>query len=142
MPVRVWGMADDRLIEITASSGPGNSGLRVEGLPPRRSRTTTERVRAALVNSGLLDEVPAVLLRLEPAVESGETRELDLPLALAVLARAGVVGAGLGWILASGRLGLDGAVHAPGAEQMDLAEVVRSCQTPLVASEQMFEEEG
>jgi predicted ATPase with chaperone activity len=141
MPVRVWGMAEDRLIEITASSEPEGSGLRVEGLPPRRSRTTADRVRAALINSGMLAEVPAGVLRLEPAVAAGETWELDLPLALALLAEARMVGAGLRWILASGRLGLDGAVSAPGAERLDLAEVVRSCQTPSVASEQMFEED-
>jgi len=138
----VWGMAEDRLIEITASPEPGASGLRVEGLPPRRSRTTADRVRAALLNSGVLAEVPAGVLRLEPAVAAGETWELDLSLALAMLAQAGVVGAGLGWILASGRLGLDGAVHASEAGPMDLAEVVRSCQTPPVVSEQMFEEDG
>ncbi len=64
-----------------------------------------------------------------------------LGLALAALVAAWVVGAGLRWILGAGRLGLDGTVHARDvSEPPTLREVAdRLCQTPLLASERMFE---
>jgi predicted ATPase with chaperone activity len=126
--VRVWGVAEDRLIEIRAKP-PAVSGLgtRIEGLPEDRCRTTADRVRAALVNSGVVQDAPPMVIRLEPAVRSGRTDELDVALALAVLASIGEVGEGLGWILGTGRLGLDGSVWAPGlADPCGLEGVVNS----------------
>jgi magnesium chelatase family protein len=141
MGVRVWGLLEDRLIELRVQPAGEDRGFRIEGLPEGRMRTTTDRVRAALVNSGLVLEAPSVVIRLEPAVRSGRTGDLDLGLALVALAATGVVGSGLRWILGTGRLGLDGTVHADGiAVGPTLREVAnRLCQTPLLASERMFE---
>jgi predicted ATPase with chaperone activity len=80
-------------------------------------RTTADRVRAALVNSGVIDEVPPSAIRLEPCVGNGITSELDLAIALAVLARLGSIGAEVRWVFAAGRLGLDGAVHSENLEE-------------------------
>jgi hypothetical protein len=126
---------------MNSFSGPvvAGAGLRVDGLPRARARTTADRLWAALVNSGLLGEAPSGVARLQPPVGSLGAPELDLAMALAFLARAGVVGRGLRWILASGRLGLDGTVYGRETAPMTLAEVVRSCQTPLLSSEHMFE---
>ncbi len=142
MGVRVWGVVGDRLIELRAEPATSGAGIRVEGLPEERTRTTADRVRAALVNSGLVRDVPPVAIRLEPPVRAGTTSDLDLALALAVLAGVGVIGSGLGWILATGRLGLDGTVHARGlTARTTLAGVVGSlCQTPVLGFEHMFEE--
>ena len=134
MDVRVWAVVEDRLIEICVAPGRGEGGLRIEGLPEDRVRTTADRVRAALLNSGLLVEVPGVEIRLVPSV-SGRTFDLDLAVALAVLARADLLGAPLRWIVANGRLGLDGAVYADEVTAgVALGDVVRSlaCQTPLL----------
>jgi len=109
MAVRVWGVAGDRLVEVHISRGVP----RIEGLPPDRERTTRDRVRAALINSGLLQEVPPVMIQLEPPIRSGATDQLDLAIALAVLGEAGLPGKGFRWILATGRLGLDGCVFSP-----------------------------
>ena len=141
MDVRVWGVVEDRLIELRVEAATSGVGIRVDGLPENRKRTTADRVRAALVNSGLVREAPPVAIRLEPPVRTGTTSGLDLAVALAVLAQAGGLGSGLGWILATGRLGLDGTVHAPGlADRPTLADVVGSlCQTPMLGFEHMFE---
>ncbi len=141
MGVRVWGVVEDRLIELRVEPATGGFGFRIEGLPEDRTRTTADRVRAALLNSGLVREAPAVAIRLEPLIRAGTSSDLDLALALAALAGLGVIGAGLRWILATGRLGLDGTVHARElAERRTLAEVVHSlCHTPMLGFEHMFE---
>jgi hypothetical protein len=58
MAVRVWGEVEDRLVELRFEPAPPGTGLRVEGLAPGRGRTTADRVRAALINAGVLDEAP------------------------------------------------------------------------------------
>lgn len=144
MGVRVWGVAEDRLIELLAERAPDGAGMRIEGLPGDRVRTAADRVRAALVNSGLLREVPSVTLRVRPPLRAGATSDLDLPLALAVLAHAGLVASGLRWILATGRLGLDGTIHA---DDLTGPTTIVSVVTVLgraaaVSSEHMFEKEA
>jgi hypothetical protein len=141
--VRVWGLVDDRLIELRVERLAGEAGMWILGLSDKRARTTADRVRAALVNSGLVQEAPRLTIRLEPPVLAGTTGDLDLAIALAALAQVGQLGEGLRWILATGRLGLDGTVHAPGlSERTSLADVVGSlCHTPVVGFEHMFETE-
>ena len=117
MGVRVWGVVEDRLIEVLFRGADPGVGISIEGLPEGRSRTTADRVRAALVNSGLVPEAPAVAVRLSPRVYQGQTSELDLPVALAALAFDGLVGSGLRWIFATGRLGLDGSVFSSDLEE-------------------------
>jgi magnesium chelatase family protein len=117
MGVRVWGVVEDRLVEVRAEPGASGTGIRIEGLPADRVRTTADRVRAALVNTRLVGGTPAVTIRLEPAIPGGPTSELDLAIALALLASAGLLGSGLRWILASGRLGLNGSVHVRELEE-------------------------
>lgn len=142
MDVRVWGVVEERLIEVVVEPDP-SGGIRIVGLPEDRSRTTADRVRAALTNAGLVSPAPSFSIRLEPSLSAGPTSELDLPLALAALAHVGVLGAGLRWVMAAGRLGLDGAVYTEGlGERISLADVVESvCQTHVVASEHMFEDD-
>jgi hypothetical protein len=141
--VRVWSGVEDRLIEVVAEPG-AEPGLRIEGLPDGRGRTAADRVRAAMVNSGLLEEAPGVVLRVEPSVQAGPRGDLDVALALAALAHVGVFRAGLGWIHASGRLRLDGVVHRAGLPgPLTLADVVSTlCHTPPVESEHMFGRHG
>jgi hypothetical protein len=136
--VHVWGEVQNRLIEVRASSRAAGTGLRIEGLPAGRRRTA-DRVRAALINAGVVFEAPDAVIRLKPVIRAGPTGDLDVALAVAALASAGVIGGGLRWILATGRLRLDGAVHET---EVTLGDVVaRLCQTPLLVSERMFESE-
>jgi hypothetical protein len=93
------------------------------------------------VNSGLVSEAPGTAIHVMPPLDAGPTADLDLPIALAGLASGNVLGEELRWILASGRLGLDGSIKAadlPG--RVTLADVVSSCQTPLLGFERRFEE--
>jgi predicted ATPase with chaperone activity len=140
MGVRVWGVVDERLIELRA--GPCES-FRIVGLPDERMRTTEDRVRAAMLNSGLVSEAPGAAIHVRPPLDAGPTADLDLPIALAGLAFGDVFGEKLRWVVASGRLGLDGSIKAadlPG--RVTLADVVSSCQTPVVAYERTFEGES
>jgi predicted ATPase with chaperone activity len=123
--VRVWGEIQERLVEVRASPAPAGTGLRIEGLPAGRGRTAADRVRAALINAGVVDEAPAAVVRLEPQLRGSWTGELDLAVAVAALVSVGRVGAGLRWILATGRLCPDGTVRTPGvAERPTLDQVV------------------
>ena len=130
MDVRVWGVAGDRLIEVRVEPLAGEAGMRILGLSDKRARTTADRVRAALVNSGLVQKAPTLTIRLQPPVLAGTTSDLDLALALAALAGAGVLEAGLRWVLASGRLGLDGTVHARGLSERRSRMSSGRCVTP------------
>ena len=63
---------------------------------------------------------------------AGVTHELDLPIALAVLAQAGMI-EGVRWIFAGGRLGLDGRIYADGLDEspsiVTAVTALRSAQT-------------
>jgi len=141
--VRVWGLVDDRLIELRVEPLAAEAAMRILGLSEKRARTTADRVRAALINSGLVQEAPPLTIRLEPPVPAGTTSDLDIAIALAALARVGQLGTGLRWILATGRLGLDGTLHSRGlSDRTSLAVIVESlCHTPVVGFEHMFETE-
>lgn len=143
MGVRVWGPVEDRLIEIRVEPVGAAGGLLIEGLPDDRARSTRDRVRAALVNQDLMHDLPPLVLRLEPLALGPATCDLDLPIALALLVRAGVIDSDVRWIFATGRLGLDGSVFAPEVpERTTLGDVVDSlCRTPGVESERMLEGE-
>ncbi|MGH2572967.1 MAG: magnesium chelatase domain-containing protein [Actinomycetota bacterium] len=143
MDVRVWGTVEDRLIELRVEPVTEDPGIGIVGLPERRTRSTADRVRAALVNSRLVREAPPVTIRLEPAVQGGTPNDLDLAIALALLASVGAIGKGLRWILATGRLGLDGAVYASGVGPLSLSEVVETlCRTPVVGSNMCSRQRG
>lgn len=132
----MWGFLDDRLVE--AAPEPADA-FRVIGLSAACARTTADRVRAALINSGLVSEAPPVAVRLEPAVIAPQGH-LDVAVALAALASMSRLGSRVGWIFATGRLGLDGTVWGPGLDEcLPLDEIVSSCQTPLLGFELMFE---
>lgn len=120
--MRIWGVAGDRLVEIVVE--PGDEGVVVNGLPAARCRTVSDRVQAAIANSGL--GVKAAAVRAEPCLHEGEaTAALDLPIALALLSWDAP--AGSDWVMAAGRLGLDGRIHAPDLrEPVWLGDVVRS----------------
>jgi len=138
--VRVWGTVGERLIELRAEHADDGAGLQIVGLPSPRARSTADRVRAALINSGVGAEVSAVVVRLDPPLPTRPACELDLAIALAYLAHRGRIGPGLRWIHARGRLGLDGKVHEKSLTDLpDLAGIVaRLCHTPLLRYEHMF----
>ncbi len=117
MGIRVWGVVADRLIEVCAEPGY-EGGLVIEGLPADVARSSRDRVRAALVNSRVADDMPAVTVRLRPALRGPPRGELDVAIAIAVLGHLGALDERLAWILATARLGLDGRVRSKDVDEL------------------------
>jgi predicted ATPase with chaperone activity len=137
--VRIWGAVEDRLVELSAT--PGSDAVRIDGLPIGRDRTTADRVRAALINSGLVAR-PAASVQVVPELAGGVTGDLDLAIAIAILSALGELDPTISWVYATGQLGLDGAVFS-GSERSTLQDVARSVRRWRgVGSERTFEREG
>lgn len=97
-------------VEVHVSSGL--PGFTVVGLPDTACRESRDRVRAALLSSGLKWPQQRITVNLAPSGLKKTGAGLDLPIALGVMAAAGEVPldsvVGLGLI---GELGLDGRVR-------------------------------
>ena len=101
-----------RLIEVEADISAGLPGLTFTGLADVSVLESRERIRAAVLNSGLDWPNRRVTVALLPADLRKYGSVFDLALAVAVLAAAGEVPpaavAGLAWL---GELGLDGRLR-------------------------------
>jgi magnesium chelatase family protein len=97
-----------QLVEIQADLAGGLPGLHFTGLPDVSVVEARDRIRAAVVNSGIPWPDRKITLALLPADVRKVGSRFDLALAMAVLAAAGVVGgepvAGAVWLA---ELGLD-----------------------------------
>jgi magnesium chelatase family protein len=100
------------LVEVRADIGRGPASFTVLGLPGAGTRETRDRVRAAVLNTGLPWPAGAVTVSLFPDSLPKYGSGFDLPIAIAVLTAAGVVpaDAGGGCVL-TGELGLDGSLR-------------------------------
>ncbi|HEU4402723.1 MAG TPA: magnesium chelatase domain-containing protein, partial [Candidatus Polarisedimenticolia bacterium] len=100
-------------LSVECDIARGLPGIHTVGLPDAAVRESSERVRAALRNSGF--EVPPrrITISLAPADLRKEGAALDLPIALGILAASGSLPAGrLPDLLVLGELALDGRVRA------------------------------
>ncbi|MDR1306130.1 MAG: ATP-binding protein [Treponema sp.] len=79
------------LIRVETDIRRGIPGIDVSGLAEGAVREARERVRAAFRNSGLAFPLDRVLINLAPAGVRKESAALDLPIALSVMAAAGLV---------------------------------------------------
>ena len=108
----------------------GLPGYTLVGLPDASCRESRDRVRAAILSSGLTWPAKRVTINLAPTELRKHGASLDLPIALAILAASGQVpGDSLNNVGAVGELGLDGSVRAvPGlvcmAGAIDAPEVL------------------
>lgn len=106
-----------RPVAVEVHVGQGFPGLTVVGLPDTAVREARDRVRAAVLSSGL--PWPAgerMTVNLAPSAIPKAGAGLDLPMAIGVLVASGVLSAaaaeGVAFV---GELGLDGSVrHVPG----------------------------
>lgn len=109
MPATVLSPLSSRLHAVTGRRRPGPPSLSVRGAPMDVVRSTTDRIRAGLVNSGFPVPAGAVTLDVEPDTTSAIG--LDLALCLAVLlvcpSHRHIRQPGL---VAWGRVGLDGTL--------------------------------
>lgn len=100
------------LVEVEADLAPGVPTVTLSGLPDTALHEARDRVRAALVNSGEQWPNRRITVNLRPASLPKHGSLFDLPIAVTVLAGAGMLPlAPLGGVVLLGELGLDGAVR-------------------------------
>jgi magnesium chelatase family protein len=113
---RGWSVAlrgvDGHVVEIEADVGGGLPGVHLLGLPDAALRESQDRVRAAVVNSGLVWPNERIVLALSPATLRKTGSAFDLALACCVLAAAGAVPQrALDRTVLLGELALDGRLR-------------------------------
>jgi magnesium chelatase family protein len=85
-----WG-ADGIIIRVEADIRRGIPGIDITGLAEGAVREARERVRASFRNSGFEFPQDRILINLAPAGVRKDEASLDLPIALSVMAAAGMV---------------------------------------------------
>lgn len=96
-------------VDVQVQIAPGMPAFLIVGLPDKAVKEAGERVRAALVASGLSLPPRRITINLAPADLPKEGSHYDLPIALALMGAIGAVPAdALAGHLALGELGLDG----------------------------------
>ena len=123
---------DGRPVAVEAHVSNGLPGFNVVGLPDTACRESRDRVRAALLSSGLPWPTRRVTVNLAPSGMRKAGAGLDLPIAVALLLAAGELPvdavAGTAFI---GELGLDGSIRrVPGI--LSLVDALE-CETVVVA---------
>ena len=103
-------------VTVRAVVSDGGPSFTVKGIPSHVERGLRDRLRAAVINSGVSWPQGTVVVSLEPQVAAGAAC-LDLPIAVAALAAAGDFPAEwLAGVACFGELGVDGMVRrVPGA---------------------------
>ena len=102
------------LIQVQATISDGAPAFGVSGVPGISFREARDRIRAAVLNSGLDWPTGAITISLPPASALRHGCGLDLPIAVAVLAAAGTLPASAGAdrrCVFAAELGLDGQLR-------------------------------
>lgn len=104
---------DGYAIEVETDISNGIPVFDIVGLADISVKEARERVRAAIKNSGLEFPVKRITINLAPADVRKDGSDFDLPIAIGVLAAAGVIPQeAVGDYLISGELALDGNVRS------------------------------
>ena len=102
-----------RAVDVQVQVAPGLPAFNVVGLPDKAVSEARERVRAALVASGLALPARRITVNLAPADLPKEGSHYDLPIALGLMAAIGAIPAdALAGFTVLGELGLDGSIAA------------------------------
>jgi magnesium chelatase family protein len=102
-----------RAVDVQVQISPGNVVFNVVGLPDKAVAESRERVRSALIASGLALPNKRITVNLAPADLPKEGSHYDLPIALGVMAAIGAVpGDALDGFTVLGELALDGTLTA------------------------------
>ncbi len=100
-----------RPVDVQVQIAPGNVAFTVVGLPDKAVAESRERVRSALIASGLALPAKRITVNLAPADLPKEGSHFDLPIALGVMAAIGAVPAdALAGFTVLGELALDGTI--------------------------------
>ena len=102
-----------RAVDVQVQVTPGGVAFLLVGLPDKAVAESRERVRAALIASGLALPAKRITVNLAPADLPKEGSHYDLPIALAVMAAIGAIPAdALAGYTVLGELALDGSITA------------------------------
>ncbi|GJD34493.1 YifB family Mg chelatase-like AAA ATPase [Methylobacterium aerolatum] len=102
-----------RAVDVQVQIVPGSVAFTVVGLPDKAVAESRERVRGALIASGLALPAKRITVNLAPADLPKEGSHYDLPIALGVMAAIGAIPAdALGGYCVLGELALDGSLTA------------------------------
>src|SRR5437868_1480095 len=104
-----------RAVDVQVQVAPGLPAFAIVGLPDKAVSEARERVRSALIASGLALPSRRITVNLAPADLPKEGSHYDLPIALGLMAAIGAIPHdALSGFTVLGELGLDGSI-APGA---------------------------
>ena len=102
-----------RAVDVQVQVAPGLPAFNIVGLPDKAVSEAKERVRAALVASGLALPARRITINLAPADLPKEGSHYDLPIALGLMGAIGAVPHdALAGFTVLGELGLDGSIAA------------------------------
>jgi magnesium chelatase family protein len=100
-----------RAVDVQVQVAPGLPAFHVVGLPDKAVSEARERVRAALVASGLALPARRITVNMAPADLPKEGSHYDLPIALGLMAAIGAIPSdALSGFTVLGELGLDGSI--------------------------------
>jgi magnesium chelatase family protein len=100
-----------RAVDVQVQVAPGLPAFNIVGLPDKAVSEAKERVRSALIASGLALPARRITINLAPADLPKEGSHYDLPIALGLMAAIGAISAdALAGFTVLGELGLDGSL--------------------------------
>jgi magnesium chelatase family protein len=100
-----------RAVDVQVQVAPGLPRFNIVGLPDKAVSEAKERVRAALIASGLALPARRITINLAPADLPKEGSHYDLPIALGLMAAIGAISPdALAGFTVLGELGLDGSI--------------------------------
>jgi len=102
-----------RAVDVQVQVAPGLPAFNIVGLPDKAVSEAKERVRAALIASGLALPARRITINLAPADLPKEGSHYDLPIALGLMAAIGAIPQdAISGFTVLGELGLDGTIAA------------------------------
>jgi magnesium chelatase family protein len=123
---------DARAVDVQVQVAPGLPAFAIVGLPDKAVSEARERVRSALIASGLALPARRITVNLAPADLPKEGSHYDLPIALGLMAAIGAIPPdALSGFTVLGELGLDGSI-APVAGVLPAAIGANSREEGLI----------
>ena len=113
-----------RPVDVQVQVAPGMPAFAIVGLPDKAVTEARERVRSALIASGLALPARRITINLAPADLPKEGSHYDLPIALGLMAAIGAIPHdALAGFTVLGELGLDGSIGEIGGVKLAASEM-------------------